>query len=503
MKLCNTKTAYNQRYFQNNPQIFLNKNTFISSNKIKNNVRQVTNHLSIPNLRLRSLSQEDIYEHTNYSTKMDNNSNRISSRQLKQNSFTKNYKTKSKDNISCNSFRGKKFYNSKKYNDVFITNYNYLNNTNELNVEKTLEDEIKEINCELSQKNCISKNANNHRSCQNLNHNCNIYKNFTNSTNKTNINTNIKKLYNDLETMKKENINLKYEIILYQQDQIKSNNKLKKIIYNYNNAYKENQTLKKQLTLATNSNITTNNSIDKRANSFEKRNKILIKNINELTAINKQLNYQIQNLNTKLKNIVNENESLKEKNFNLNNKILNNKNNDTSTVPSDDDKKVIEQLKKENEKLNNKIKNIENQKKEIQVDKNIEFSLILENKSFMEISALQYEKEKLIAENTSLVAKINKMKNDFVINEKEIIEKSNEKCNDYKNRIETEEELVKILKVEVKNLKEKLNKYEKYDKIINNYDECVKNINIILNSYKAKKKIQLEAVQNVKNFFDK
>ena len=73
------------------------------------------------------------------------------------------------------------------------------------------------------------------------------------------------------------------------------------------------------------------------------------------------------------------------------------------------------------------------------------------------------------------------------INDSEKFQKYIERFKEYKNEIEAEQQLTKILKEDIKNLKQKLN-------------EIIRLFNLSTKDYKPKKKDQKEAFEQLKNY---
>ena len=115
------------------------------------------------------------------------------------------------------------------------------------------------------------------------------------------------------------------------------------------------------------------------------------------------------------------------------------------------------------------------------------------------------EQEKEIEE---LKEGLEKSKNDrpSIIGEgsdQEKIEKLLIKLKEYKNESETNQELIKILKEDHKNMKMKLNNFETFGGRIQDYNEFIKLFNLCLKDYKPKKKEQKEALEKLKEHLKK
>ena len=81
--------------------------------------------------------------------------------------------------------------------------------------------------------------------------------------------------------------------------------------------------------------------------------------------------------------------------------------------------------------------------------------------------------------------------------------KLKERINEYKNQIDMNNELIKILKDDIKNLKQKLTDFETFGGKIANYNEFIRTFNIALKDYKPKKKEQKEALTQLRNHLKK
>ena len=90
-----------------------------------------------------------------------------------------------------------------------------------------------------------------------------------------------------------------------------------------------------------------------------------------------------------------------------------------------------------------------------------------------------------------------------IINDAEKIEKLIERVKEYKNQIDMDNELIKILKEEIKSLKQKLTNFETFGGKISNYNEFIRIFNIALKDYKPKKNEQREALSQLRNHLKK
>ena len=89
------------------------------------------------------------------------------------------------------------------------------------------------------------------------------------------------------------------------------------------------------------------------------------------------------------------------------------------------------------------------------------------------------------------------------VSDAEKVEKLIERVKDYKNQIDMNNELIKILKEDIKNLKQKLTDFETFGGKITNYNEFIRVFNIALKDYKPKKKEQKEALSQLRNHLKK
>ena len=87
--------------------------------------------------------------------------------------------------------------------------------------------------------------------------------------------------------------------------------------------------------------------------------------------------------------------------------------------------------------------------------------------------------------------------------DQEKIERLVTKLKEYKNEIETNQELVKVLKDEYKQMKAKLENFETFGGKIQDYNEFIKLFNICLKDYKPKKKEQKEALEKLREHLKK
>ena len=87
--------------------------------------------------------------------------------------------------------------------------------------------------------------------------------------------------------------------------------------------------------------------------------------------------------------------------------------------------------------------------------------------------------------------------------DQEKIERLVQKLKEYKNESETNQELIKILKEDHKNMKAKLANFETFGGKIKDYNEFIKLFNICLKDYKPKKKEQKEALAKLKEHLKK
>ena len=134
---------------------------------------------------------------------------------------------------------------------------------------------------------------------------------------------------------------------------------------------------------------------------------------------------------------------------------------------------IIKEKEKEIEELKEENKKISSNKKELNFQ---DFDHISKN-----------ERLSLVGEGT----------------DQEKIERLVIKLKEYKNEMETNQELVKILKEDHKNMKAKLAEFETFGGKIKNYNEFIKMFNICLKDYKPKKKEQKEALEKLKEHLKK
>ncbi len=90
-----------------------------------------------------------------------------------------------------------------------------------------------------------------------------------------------------------------------------------------------------------------------------------------------------------------------------------------------------------------------------------------------------------------------------MINDPEKVEKLVERVKEYKNQIDLNNELIKVLKQDIKSLKQKLTNFETFGGKIQNYNEFIRVFNMALKDYKPKKKEQKEALAQLRNHLKK
>ena len=145
-----------------------------------------------------------------------------------------------------------------------------------------------------------------------------------------------------------------------------------------------------------------------------------------------------------------------------------------------------------NEIIKEKEKEIEELKEEVdKYKKNNSFSTNNKKDSSMHLQGIgdvfKNERLSLVGEGT----------------DQEKIERLVMKLKEYKNESETNQELIKILKEDHKNMKAKLANFETFGGKIKDYNEFIKLFNICLKDYKPKKKEQKEALAKLREHLKK
>ena len=173
----------------------------------------------------------------------------------------------------------------------------------------------------------------------------------------------------------------------------------------------------------------------------------------------------------------------------------------------------------EHENQNN-INNINNSENDNYVQKIEHLKQLVENQE-QEIEKLKEENEKYKKKDTSFSIQNKKdssiggegrfmsSKMDRLsmggdgISDEDKIKKLLERIEEFKNESELNKNLIKILKEDIKSLKNKLNEFETFNGKIPNYNEFIRLFNIVLKDYKPNKKAQKEALAQLKNHLKK
>ena len=174
-------------------------------------------------------------------------------------------------------------------------------------------------------------------------------------------------------------------------------------------------------------------------------------------------------------------------------------------------KKINTEILEENEKKQEKINVYENNnykdENEILLKKNNSLTQIIEEKN-QEIEELKETINNMKQKNESPFLGLNKKDSSFKtdrmsmggdkISDAEKVEKLIERIKEYKNEKDLNENLIKLLKEDLKNLNQKLKEFETFGGRISDYNEFIRLFNIILKDYKPSKKQQKEALSQLR-----
>ena len=221
-------------------------------------------------------------------------------------------------------------------------------------------------------------------------------------------------------------------------------------------------------------NLELNNTKNEIKNLKEELEKIKVELENQ---VSKNISYEkdiekYKEINSK---ILEENSRKQEQISNYENNINNNEIKDLKKIIENREKE-IEELKKELEKYKNKKNNLDT-------------SYSGTNKKD---SSFGNEGEYISSNFDS-----------HKISDAQKVEKLKERVNEYKNKFELNENLLKLLKEEIKELKKKLTDFETFGGKITDYNEFIRAFNILLKDYKPKKKEQKEALSQLRNHLKK
>ena len=150
-------------------------------------------------------------------------------------------------------------------------------------------------------------------------------------------------------------------------------------------------------------------------------------------------------------------------------------------IKAEDDNNLVQKKEELNQIIEKKDQEIKQLKEEIEKNKKKKnqmapFSVFNKNSSFGESGNF-----------SSHADRISMQMGGDGINDSEKFQKYIERFKEYKNEIETEKQLTKILKEDIKNLKQKLN-------------EIIRLFNLSTKDYKPKKNDQKEAFEQLKNY---
>ena len=297
---------------------------------------------------------------------------------------------------------------------------------------------------------------------------------------------------------------LKLEALISEKNEIKKNN---------DNLCKEIVSLKQKLEIfineENNKKIEENDNYDKDEEIAKLKKELkeiqeekieLINTKNEISSKRyefeneiKKLDIELQKVNNELKDQISKNELIEKELENykkINSQILaensmkQEKINEyiNNNLKTEDKNNMAQKIEELNQVIEKKDKEIGQLKEEIEKNKKKKnkiaspFSGFNKNSSFGESGNL-----------SSHVDRISVGMGEDGINDSEKIQKYVERFKEYKNEIEAEQQLTKILKEDIKNLKQKLN-------------EIIKLFNLSTKDYKPKKKEQKEALEQLKNY---
>lgn len=196
-----------------------------------------------------------------------------------------------------------------------------------------------------------------------------------------------------------------------------------------------------------------------------------------MEKLKNELNNQIiknENIEKELNNYKEINNKILEENSNKQEQINEFKNN---YIRTDESNKLLQQIEQLNKVIEEKEQEIEELKDEITKIKNKQVNGSL-------FSGYN-KKESSFGGDLGFSSKGDRFSlGGDIINDAEKIEKLIERVKEYKNQIDMNNELIKILKEEIKSLKQKLTNFETFGGKISNYNEFIRIFNIALKDYK-------------------
>jgi len=244
----------------------------------------------------------------------------------------------------------------------------------------------------------------------------------------------------------------------------------------------------------------------------QNKNDIKDEEIKKLKEKLKEIDEKNLELNNKKNEIKNLKEELEKTKIELTNQIAKNVSYEKDIEKYKEiNSKILEENSRKQEQINNFENNINNNKKDL--------NRIIENRE-KEIEELKKELEKLRNKKNNLdtsYSGTNKKDSSFgnegeymssnfdshKISDAQKVEKLKERVSEYKNKFELNENLLKLLKEEIKELKKKLTDFETFGGKITDYNEFIRAFNIVLKDYKPKKKEQKEALNQLRNHLKK